>query len=210
MFYRLDHAWESREVCFVQRSSSSSGLVVLLWNFQYKFSICWDTLYNKKLLYSLWFYNKYTCREVIPRLDAPRVAGSFSNSPSEASWVLETSSHPKCVQSRTCRTCKCVWFLSHFISVKSTEEFTHFSIQFLVWITNILAAKIIRKQTNLGLNKSSKILYNIHLFLKRENAHIQRKHCQDIYKPARAEQIPAAIFLLYHFQYKILHFHQPK
>jgi hypothetical protein len=38
--------------------------------------------------------------------------------------------------------------------VKSTKEFTHFSIQFLVWITNILAANILRKQTNLGLNWS--------------------------------------------------------
>ena len=29
-------------------------------------------------------YNKHTCREVSPGLDAPRVAGSFPNSPSEA------------------------------------------------------------------------------------------------------------------------------
>ena len=60
-------------------------------------------------------YNKHTCREVSPGLDALRVAGSFPN--------------PRCVQSRTHRTCKYVWFLSHAISVKSTEEFyTHFSI----------------------------------------------------------------------------------
>jgi hypothetical protein len=35
---------------------------------------------------------------------------------------------PEVVQSRTHRTCNYVWFLSHAISVKSTEEFTHFSI----------------------------------------------------------------------------------
>jgi hypothetical protein len=34
----------------------------------------------------------------------------------------------RCVQSRTHRTCKYVWFLSHAISLKSTEEFAHFSI----------------------------------------------------------------------------------
>jgi hypothetical protein len=43
--------------------------------------------------------------------------------------------------------------------------------------------------------KLKQILYNIPLFLKRENAHILRKHCQDLYKPARAEQISAAILL---------------
>ena len=32
-----------------------------------------------------WFYNKRTCREVSPGLDAPRVAGSFPNS----SWSEE-------------------------------------------------------------------------------------------------------------------------
>ena len=37
------------------------------------------------------------------------------------------------------------------------------------------------------------------LFLKRENAHILRKHGQDLYKPARTEQISAANFLLFHF-----------
>ena len=68
-------------------------------------------------------------------------------SPSEARWVRETSSHSKCVQFRTHRTCKYDWFLSHAISVKSTEEFTHFSIQFLFWITNILAANIPCTQT---------------------------------------------------------------
>jgi hypothetical protein len=47
---------------------------------------------------------------VSPGLDAPRVAGSFPNSPSKARWVRETSSHPRCVQSRTHRTCKYVWF----------------------------------------------------------------------------------------------------
>jgi hypothetical protein len=31
----------------------------------------------------LGLYNKHTCREVSPGLDAPRVAGSFPNSPSE-------------------------------------------------------------------------------------------------------------------------------
>jgi hypothetical protein len=42
------------------------------------------------------FYNKHTCREVSPGLDAPpSLAGSFPNSPSEARWVRETSSHPK-------------------------------------------------------------------------------------------------------------------
>ena len=66
-------------------------------------------------------YNKHTCREASPGLDALRVAGSFPNSPCEARWVRETSSHPRCVQSRTHRTCKYVWFLSHAISVKSTE-----------------------------------------------------------------------------------------
>jgi hypothetical protein len=34
--------------------------------------------------------------------------------------------------------------------------------------------------------------------MKRENAHILRKQCQDLYKPARAEQISAAIFLFFH------------
>jgi hypothetical protein len=58
-------------------------------------------------------YNKRTCREVSPGLDAPRVAGSFPNSPCEARWVRETSSHPSWVQSRTHRTCKYVCFLSH-------------------------------------------------------------------------------------------------
>jgi hypothetical protein len=67
---------------------------------------------------SRWFYNKHTCREVSPGLDARRVAGSFPNLPSEARWVRETSSRPRCVQSRTHRTCKYVWFLSHAISVK--------------------------------------------------------------------------------------------
>jgi hypothetical protein len=43
-------------------------------------------------------YNKRTCREVSPGLDAPRG---------------ETSSHPSWVQSRTHRTCKYVCFLSH-------------------------------------------------------------------------------------------------
>jgi hypothetical protein len=32
---------------------------------------------------------------VSPGLDAPRVARSFPNSPSEARWVRETSSHPR-------------------------------------------------------------------------------------------------------------------
>jgi hypothetical protein len=55
------------------------------------------------------------------------------------------------------------------------------------------------------------MLYNIPLFLKRENAHILREHCQDLYKPARrAEQISAAIFLLFHFEYRIFHFYQQK
>jgi hypothetical protein len=82
----------------------------------------------------------------------------FSNLPSEARWVRETSSHPRCVQSRTHRTCKYVWFLSHAISVKSWKVLKNFirillfSIEFRVWITNILAANIQRKQTNLGLN----------------------------------------------------------
>jgi hypothetical protein len=31
------------------------------------------------------------CREMSPELDAPRVAGSFKNSPSEERWVRETS-----------------------------------------------------------------------------------------------------------------------
>jgi hypothetical protein len=57
--------------------------------------------------------------------------------------------------------------------------------------------------------KAKKILYNIPLFLKRENEHILRKQCQDLYKPARAEQI-SAIFLLFHFEYRIFHFHQTK
>jgi hypothetical protein len=86
-----------------------------------------------------------------------------------------------------------VFITCHFGKIlKSTEEFyTLFTIEFRVWITNILAANILRKQTNLGLKiKAKKILYNIPLFLKRENAHILRKHCQDLYKPARAEQIP--------------------
>jgi hypothetical protein len=43
-----------------------------------------------------------------------------------------------------------------------------------------------------------------------ENEHILRKQCQDLYKPARAEQISAAIFLLFHFEYRIFHFHQTK
>ena len=34
--------------------------------------------------YEVALYNKHTCREVSPGLDAPRVAGSFPNSPSEA------------------------------------------------------------------------------------------------------------------------------
>ena len=90
-----------------------------------------------------------TCREVSPGLDAPRMAGSFS--------------HLRCVQSRTHRTCKYVWFLSHAISVKSTEEFTHlhFSIKFLVWIRDILAANILRKQTNLSLDCSSASNYQL-------------------------------------------------
>jgi hypothetical protein len=37
-------------------------------------------------------YNNHICREVSPGLDAPRVAGSFPNSLSEARWVGETSS----------------------------------------------------------------------------------------------------------------------
>jgi hypothetical protein len=54
------------------------------------------------------------------------------------------------------------------------------------------------------------MLYNIPLFLKRESAHIPRKDCQDLYKPARAEQVLAAIFLLFHFEYRIFHFDQIK
>jgi hypothetical protein len=42
---------------------------------------------RKALLPSGKFYNKHTCREVSPGLDAPRVAGSFPNSPSEGRWV---------------------------------------------------------------------------------------------------------------------------
>jgi hypothetical protein len=62
--------------------------------------------------------NKYTYREVSPGLDIPRVAGSF---PSEARWVRKTSSHPRCVQFRTHRTCKYDWFLSH----TGTEPYTY-------------------------------------------------------------------------------------
>jgi hypothetical protein len=41
------------------------------------------------------------------------------------------------------------------------------------------------------------MLYNIPLFFKREYEHILRKQCQYLYKPARAEQISAAIFLFF-------------
>ena len=97
------------------------------------------------------FYNKHTCREVSPGLDAPRVAGSFANSPSKVRWVRETSSHSRCVQSRTHRTCKYV-FLSHALSVKVLNN-----LRILVYISchlvmNIIAANILRKQTNLGFN----------------------------------------------------------
>jgi hypothetical protein len=52
-------------------------------------------------------YNKHTCMEVSPGLDAPRVAGSFGLGRTEGGWKFrETSSHPRCVQSRTHRTCK--------------------------------------------------------------------------------------------------------
>ena len=59
-----------------------------------------------------WFYNKRTCREVRPGLDAPRVVGSFPNS----SWSEE-----RYVQYRTHRTYKYVWFLYH------TPSHTHCS-----------------------------------------------------------------------------------
>ena len=41
-------------------------------------------LYKGGGLYTGGLYNKHTCREVSPGLDAPRVAGSFPNLPSEA------------------------------------------------------------------------------------------------------------------------------
>ena len=68
---------------------------------------CLESDFHLACLGSEIFYNKHTCREVSPGLDAP----------SEGRWVREPSSHPRCVQSRTHRTCKPVWFLSHAISV---------------------------------------------------------------------------------------------
>ena len=56
---------------------------------------------------------KHTCREVSPGLDAPRVAGSFPNSPRFARSVRETSSHPRCVQSRTHLPASMFVILSH-------------------------------------------------------------------------------------------------
>ena len=45
-------------------------------------------------------------------------------------WVRKTSSHPKCVQSRTHRTWKCVSFLSHATSVKMYGGF--YFIQYII------------------------------------------------------------------------------
>ena len=65
-------------------------------------------------------YITKSCREVSPGLD-----------------VRETSSHPRCVQSRTHRTCKYVWFLSH------TPSHTHYSsLRYICWcFVNIFSAK---------------------------------------------------------------------
>ena len=64
-------------------------------------------------------YNKHTCR--VGESGIGRTSGGWKfpelTERSEVSSP-ETSSHPRCVQSRTHRTCKYVWFLSHAISVK--------------------------------------------------------------------------------------------
>ena len=59
-----------------------------------------------KVMYGI--KTKRTCRfgESGIGRTAPRMAGSFPKSPSEATWVRETSSHTRCVQSRTHRTCQ--------------------------------------------------------------------------------------------------------
>jgi hypothetical protein len=93
-------------------------------------------------------YNKHTCREVSPGLDAPRVAGKFPEL-TERSEVGSGNFQPPEVRpipdSPNLQVCL-VFITCHF--GKNTKEFTHFSIQFLVWIMNILASNILRKQTN--------------------------------------------------------------
>ena len=89
-----------------------------------------------------------------PGVDAPRVAGSFPNPPRFARWVRETSSRPRCVQSRTHRTCKYVcykifkfssllitaangpWEHRHQIAIKTKQCYTY-KRQFLILFTYI-------------------------------------------------------------------------
>jgi hypothetical protein len=84
-----------------------------------------------------WFYNKRTCREVRPGLDAPRVVGSFPNS----SWSEE-----RYVQYRTHRTYKYVWFLYH------TPSHTHCSS--LRYIRRCFRSTFSRPKNRSALNTS--------------------------------------------------------
>jgi hypothetical protein len=64
---------------------------------------------------------------VSPGLDAPRMAGSFPNPPRFARGVRETSSHPRCVQSRTHRTCKYVCY-----NVNTESFFLYISLCYII------------------------------------------------------------------------------
>ena len=83
---------------------------------------------------SIWlhvFYNKHTCREMSPGLDAPREAGSFPNLPrgtSEVSWENFQQSEVRPIWTHP--TYKCVSFLSHATSIKMYRGF--YFIQYII------------------------------------------------------------------------------